>query len=310
MARDRTPYDVPIGARVDGTPWQLRIIEHRSGRPGPTTAVLGGMYGDKAMSCLALHAIDRILTASEGLTGTVILAPAVNVPGLEINSRINPDHLSLNRRFPGSDTGFLTDQFAAAISRTILDSADCIVDLHSGTPTMALWYSYDFGDLELSASFGYLPVATGFEHPGQFGTHAATAGSSLVLPEWGGGPLTSLKTGIEGSLNVLKYRGHLAGTATGPATVPLITKRSLMLASVPGVLEANVDASLVGRPLEPGPLGWITNAVTGERIQEFEVKEEGWLLMMATTAPSIVGPGDFAFMTGLATDDLAVPGAS
>ena len=294
--------------RVDGTPWHLRIIKHAGVGDGPATAILGGMYGDKAMSCLAIHHLDRRLAETDHLAGTVILAPAVNVPGIEINSRINADHLALNRRFPGSESGVLTDQFAKAISSTILDVADGIVDLHSGTPTMALWYSYDFGDLDLSASFGYLPIAKGFEHSGQFGTHARSAGASLVLPEWGGGPITSLEVGIEGSLNVLKHRGHIDGFPSGPSHVPVVSERSLMLASVPGILEGVIDVARVGQRLEPGPLGWITNAVTGQRIQEFEVEGDGWLLMMTSTTPTIVRPGDFAFMIGRATEDLAVPG--
>lgn len=309
MTIERSHYDVPIGMRVDGTPWHLRIVKHAGDTPGPATAVLGGMYGDKAMSCLALHELDRKLSASEHLAGTVYLAPAVNVPGLETNSRINADNLALNRRFPGSASGFLTDQFAQAISSTILDVADGVVDLHSGTPTMALWYSYDFGDLELSAAFGYLPIATGFGHAGQLGTHARAQGVSLVLPEWGGGRMTSLEVGIEGTFNVLKHRGHVDGSPTGPSHLPLITERSLMLASVPGVLEGVFNEDHVGQRLESGLLGWITNAVTGERVQEFEVEGDGWLLMMSSTTPAVVRPGDFAFMIGRATDELAVPGA-
>ena len=308
MKQKRIQYDVPVGMRVDGTPWHLRVIKHTGADTGPATAILGGMYGDKAMSCLALHHLDRRLAETEHLAGTVILAPAVNVPGIEINSRINADHLALNRRFPGSSSGFLTDQFAEAIASTILDVADGIVDLHSGTPTLALWYSYDFGDLELSASFGHLPIATGFAHPGQFGTHAKSAGASLVLPEWGGGPIKSLEVGIEGSINVLKHRGHMEGSPSGPSSVPLITERSLMLVSAPGVLESVFDSTRVGQRLDAGPLGWVTNAVTGKRIQEFEVEDEGCLLMMASTTPAIVRPGDFAFMIGRATEDVAVPG--
>ncbi len=309
MAHERHQYDVPVGTRVDGTPWQLRIIEHR-GSAGPATAILGGMFGDKAISSLAVHELDRILTDARDLAGTVLLAPAINLPGLEQASRINADHLALNRRFPGSPRGFLTDQFADAVAATVLDAADCVLDLHSGTPTMALWYTYDYGDLELSASFGYLPVATGFGHPGQLGTHASSAGAKLLLPEWGGGPLTSMEAGIEGSLNVLRYRGHLAGGATGPATVPLIRERSLMLASNPGIFESAIDAGAVGTRIDAGLIGWITNASTGERMEEFRIDEEGSILMMAATAPAVVQPGDFTFMAGTSEEDLDVPNVS
>jgi predicted deacylase len=306
MTHERVEYDVEVGTRIDGTPWRLRVVEHRAGN-GPATAVLGGMYGDKAMSCLAVHELDRRLTEAD-LAGTVVLVPAVNLPGLDTGTRVNRDHLSLNRRFPGSATGFLTDQFANAIDRLVRDSADCVVDLHSGTPTMSLWYTYDYGDLELSASFGLLPIATGFGHPGQLGTHARKHDVSLLLPEWGGGALTDIEPGIEGTLNVLKYRGHVPGDPTGPATLPLITRRDLMLSSAPGVFETALAPDAVGTRLEPGTLGWITNANTGDRVEEFTVEEDGGILMMAATGPAIVGPGDFTFMVGYADDEVPVPG--
>ena len=100
----------------------------------------------------------------------------------------------------------------------------------------------------------------------------------------------------------------MEGSPSGPSSVPLITERSLMLVSAPGVLESVFDSTRVGQRLDAGPLGWVTNAVTGKRIQEFEVEDEGCLLMMASTTPAIVRPGDFAFMIGRATEDVAVPG--
>ena len=75
MKQKRIQYDVPVGMRVDGTPWHLRVIKHTGADTGPATAILGGMYGDKAMSCLALHHLDRRLAETEHLAGTVILSP-------------------------------------------------------------------------------------------------------------------------------------------------------------------------------------------------------------------------------------------
>ena len=306
MVHERTAHDVEVGARIDGAPWRLRVIEHRAGS-GPATAVLGGMYGDKAMSCLALHELDRRLTETD-LAGTVVLLPAVNLPGLDTATRVNRDHLALNRRFPGSESGFLTDQFAHAIERIVLDAADGVVDLHSGTPTMSLWYTYDYGDLELSASFGLLPVATGFGHAGQLGTHAASRGISLLLPEWGGGRLTDIGPGVEGTLNVLRYRGHVPGDLTGPATLPLIRERELMLASVPGVFESALGPDAVGQRVPSGTIGWMTDANTGRRIEEFRVENDDAILMMATAGPAVLGPGDFTFMVGRVAEQIPVPG--
>jgi predicted deacylase len=307
VADGRTIREIPVGRRIDGAPWSLRVIEHSRSSPGPTTAVVAGVYGDKPMSCLAAHAVDRILAQASDLAGTVVLVPAANQPALEAGTRINPDHLPLNRRFPGSPKGFLTDQIAHALIDDLVDRVDCVLDLHSGTPTMALWYTYDFGDLGLSSSFGYLPVIEGHQSPGQLGTVAAERGVPALLAEWGGGSIDSLEVGVEGTLNVLRHRGHLGGSATGPARLPVINDRRLMLASTPGAFESTLATGVVGSPIEPGVVGWVTNVVTGEKMEEFVVEDEGALLLMTVTAPAMVRPGDFVFMIGYPDREVAVP---
>jgi predicted deacylase len=245
----------------------------------------------------------------EQLAGTVLLAPAVNLPALQTGTRVSPDHLYLNRRFPGTPKGFLTDQVAAAVANVIYDRSDCVVDLHSGTPTMALWYSYDAGDLELTASFGYLPVVVDFRPGGQLSATAVERGLSGSLPEFGGAGLPSSAVGVEGTLNTLRYRGHLRGTPTGPTRVPVIRERPLFLASTSGVLQSTFTTAAVGTEIPVGRLGWVSDPATGEIWEEFEIDRPG-ILLMAVTTPTIVNPGDFAFMVGIPHDEIAVPRAS
>lgn len=307
MSHERLVRDVPIGLRGDGTPWMLRFVEHRGSSPGPATAILGGMYGDKPIGCLAVHELDRRLSKEDELVGSVLIAPALNLPAIENRTRVNPDHHALNRRFPGSASGFLTDQFANAIQRVLVDEVDCVIDLHSGTPDMALWYTYDFGNIELSASFGYLPVVLGHRAQGQLGTHLADHGIASILPEFGGGMLDAIAPGVEGALNVLRYRGNLNGTPTGPRTVPLISDRRLVLASTVGALQSPVSTGDVGKPVEAGRIAWVTNVTTGEVTEEFTA-EAGAILLMTRLTPTMVGPGDFALMLGYPERDLDVPG--
>lgn len=306
MSPNRSVEEIQVGRRVDGHPWTVRVIVHQ-GSSGDSTAVLGGMYGDKPLSCLAVHELDRQLTESPELAGTVILIPAVNLPALETSTRINPDHHALNRRFPGSSSGFLTDQFADALWAFLGDRVTCIVDLHSGTPTMGLWYTYDFGNSELSAAFGYLPVIEGHRSPGQLGLTASQHGIDLILPEVGGGRKDSAESAVEGAKNVLKYRGHLTGRASGPTSVPHIRDRRLSLASVNGALETVISTNQVGQPLEPGVVAWITNVNTGERVEEFAVEEQGAILLMTVDGPSMVRPGDFTLMVGYPDGEIDVP---
>lgn len=306
-ATTRREWSVPVGRRIDGAPWQVRFVELRGATPGPATAIVSGLYGDKPLGSIAVHDLERRLT-QEQLKGTVLLAAAVNLPALQVGTRVSPDHLYLNRRFPGTPSGFLTDQVAHAVATVVYEHAECVIDLHSGTPDMALWYSYDAGDLELTSSFGYLPVVVDFRPGGQISATAVERGLSGFLPEFGGASLPSPAAGVEGSLNTLRYRGHLGGGPTGPPRLPVIRERPLFLASTSGILQSGLSTDSVGREIPAGRLGWITSPATGEVWEEFEIDRPA-ILLMAVTTPKIVNPGDFAFMVGFPHDEVEVPGA-
>ena len=215
---------------------------------------------------------------------------------------------------------------------SLLEEADCIVDLHSGTPARGLHYTYDYGDLGLSASFGYLPVVINRHVPGQLSHAATAAGASSFLAEFGGGESNDTTLGVEGCLNTLRYRGHLDGVPTGPDEVPILDQVKVFLASHAGALDGRYGPSQVGTRAEAGPVGWVTDLVTGERIEEFLVDEIGsqagmgpgfelWgpgsmreftvteepYLMLAPARPAIVNPGDFTYAVGWAGKTIPIP---
>ncbi len=323
MSVKEATFEVETGARrVDGGTWKTRFHRLVGARPGPATAIVAGVIGDKPLAVLAVHELRKILLGSD-LAGTVTLVPAANLFGLTAGTRHNPDLLELNRRFPGRPMGFLSDQVAHALLSALLEEADCIVDLHSGTPARGLHYTYDYGDLELSASFGYLPVVINRHVPGQLSHAATAAGASSFLAEFGGGESNDPTLGVEGCLNTLRYRGHLDTDPTGPDHVPILNQIKVFLASHAGALDGRYGPSQVGIRAKAGPVGWVTDLVTGERIEEFVVDEVGsqagmgpgfelWgpgpmreftvtekpYLMLAPARPAIVQPGEFTYAVG------------
>lgn len=301
-------WTVEVSRRIDGTPWPIRFVELDSGSPGPTTAFVAGLYGDKPLGVLALLELERRL-ATERFAGKVILAPAVNLPALEAGTRVSPDHWYLNRRFPGTDGGYLTDQIASRVLATLRDHTDTVVDLHSGTPLMALGYNYDFGDPTFTASFGYLPVVVDHHNAGQLSLVLMKSDGRSCLPEFAGGVHTRTTIGFEGCRNVLRYRGQLGGKASGPGRLPLIREVKLLGPSVAGILESNVGTADLGNMLPAGPIGWITAPSTGVRLEELSVPHDGAVLLMVVTTPTMVAPGSFGFMVGFPFDEIEVPGA-
>lgn len=303
-------WDVPVGRRADGQPWRLRFVEVAGSRPGPTTAFVSGVFGDKPLGVMALWGLLERLRSADDLAGTVVLCPAANPPALEVGTRISPDHLYLNRVFPGAAGGFLTNQVAATLIGELIEHTDCVVDLHSGTPTMALWYSYDYGNPEFTASFGYTPVIRNFGQPGQLCKAIAESGGTSALVEFGGGALSDPGVGVAGCLNVLRYRGQLEGRATGPRTVPLIEGDvSLYMPSQVGVLTSRYPTEQVGHAIEAGPVAHLDCPATGERLEEFTSDRAGGLLMLAKASPTMITPGDFGAAVAFPTGEIPVPNA-
>ena len=328
-------WDVEVpGRRIDGGAWTIRFHELTGTRPGPATAIIAGINGDKPLAVLAVHELRRRLETSD-LAGSVVLVPACNIFGLQGGMRHNPDLIEINRRFPGKPSGFLSDQIAHSLISALLERVDCVIDLHSGTPSRGLNYSYDYGDLDLSASFGYLPVVVDRHVPGQLSQAVVAAGGSSFLAEFGGGEVNSPAQGVEGCLNTLRYRGHLDGGFTGPEQVAVLDQVKVFLASHEGALDGRYGPSDLGNRVEPGAIGWITNVVTGERVEEFLVEDIGdssgtgpgfdlWgpgpmktfqvcehpLLMLAPTCPAMVRPGEFTYGVGWPREWIDVPRSS
>ena len=301
-------WDESVGHRADGQPWRVRFVEIKGSASGPRTAFIAGMYGDKPMGCLAIHELQSRL-ADSAIKGSVILIAAANPPAFDTGTRLSPDHLEFNRRFPGQATGFVTDQLAHRISRTLFDLCDCIVDLQPGTTLINRSYIADYGDREFTASFGYLPVIIDRPFDGQLSKVAADRGLQSSLAEWGGGPDNDLAVGVEGSLNVLRYRGQLGGKTTGPKKVPLIKRVRMFHPSTAGILRYRLGPADVGKPVPRGLLGWVASIVTGEHLEEFVLDEDGAVLMLAANTPTTCAPGDRGLMVGFPYDEIDVPQA-
>ena len=335
MAVQVRSWDVEVpGRRIDGSAWTIRLHRLQGSRPGPATAIVAGIIGDKPLAVLAVHELRRRLQAMD-LAGTVVLVPAANTFGLQGGQRHNPDLIELNRRFPGKPSGFLSDQIAHTLITTLLEHVDCVVDLHSGTTERALNYTYDYGDLELSASFGYLPVVVDRPVPGQLSQAVVATGGTSFLAEFGGASANDPALGVEGCLNTLRYRGHLGGDPTGPEKVAVLDQVKVFLASHEGALDGRYGPADLGKPVTAGAIGWITNVVNGERVEEFLVEKIGdvagtgpgfdlWgpgpmkafqikeapLLMLAPTCPAMVRPGDFTYAVGWPSQWLDAPRGS
>ncbi len=122
----------------------IPVVVMHGAKPGPVLAIVSGLHGTEYASIIAVERlIDRIDPAS--LSGTVILAPLVNVNSFEQKvPHLNPaDGKNMNRMFPGDINGTQTDRAAYLITKQVVEPCNHLIDLHGGDLDESLRpYSY------------------------------------------------------------------------------------------------------------------------------------------------------------------------
>lgn len=100
---------------------------------GPVFTIVAGVHGFEYPPIIAAqHVIQEIDT--DLLTGTLIIIPIANTSSFYSRTPfINPqDKLNLNRSFPGSESGTITEKLAHVISTDIIAVSEVFLDIHGG----------------------------------------------------------------------------------------------------------------------------------------------------------------------------------
>ena len=284
---------------------------------GPTLLVTGGNHGDEYEGPLAILDLARRL---DGMTldGRVILMPFMNYPAVKAARRTSPvDGRNMNRIFPGSPTGSLSEKIADFVMRGLLPMADTVLDFHSGGRTL------DF--LPFAASH-ILPDKTqearcdaavaAFNAPysvkmleidavGMFDTAVEEAGKTFVTTELrGGGTATARSVAIarRGITNLMRHMGILAGEPDlGPSRLlDMPSADCFTFADADGMLELAVD---LGDPVRAGDVLariWPIDR-TGKAPAEYRAELDG--LLIARHFPGLAQAGDSLAVVGVELED-------
>jgi predicted deacylase len=125
---------VPVGELADGSPVALPVMTIGGVKDGPTLYLQAGIHGDEATGIeVCRRAIAEI--DPQRLSGAVVAIPVANVPAYLTRTRgyLHEERwlIDMNRIFPGSATGLLTERIAAALFHQFVAAADFSIDLHS-----------------------------------------------------------------------------------------------------------------------------------------------------------------------------------
>src|SRR5213594_4489413 len=111
--------ETPVG------PIQFPIVIIQGAKPGPTLCLTAGVHAAEYPGIAAVTQVTRSVRAEE-LTGTIIAVPVVNQPMFQARAGfLSPiDGLNLNRMFPGSPTGSISEILAHVLLNEVVVLAD------------------------------------------------------------------------------------------------------------------------------------------------------------------------------------------
>lgn len=252
----KTRGTLSLGNRPDGSAFEMPVFVINGVDAGPVLWVQGCIHGDEYDTAWAVIELVKELDPQE-LKGALIAIPVLNVGGFQAGQRTNPlDGKDLNRVFPGSPTGTVTEQIAAGIIGEVMAKADYLIDLHGGGSEALQSYfplfHYDPAleasrvAEEMSRSIGSPVIwrsAEGYLQHGLF-TQITQQGIPAILIEYGGEArlrdkyATALREGIK---QVMRYLHMLPGDVTPDETCTIVDNAYFINTTKGGFFRSEVE---------------------------------------------------------------------
>lgn len=182
----------------------------RGEQDGPVCFITSTIHGDEINGIEILRRLLKKL-AIEAVSGTLIIAPVINVFGFSAKSRYLPDRRDFNRCFPGAEKGSLGAQLAHMVMEHVVRPADFGIDLHTAATGRSNWPQLrvdmdDAASARLAHAFGAPAILSGAGPEGALRRAALEEGIPVIVYE-GGHPLSFeedvVQQGLDGILRVL-----------------------------------------------------------------------------------------------------------
>ena len=245
-----------VGSMPDGAAIELPVIIVRGAQDGPALWIHGCVHGNEYCGAFSIHEFTRSLDPAQ-VRGTVIALPILNLTGFRARQRSSPfeifNNTDMNRCFPGSTNGGMTEQMAHVVFTALKQNATHFVDFHTAYTPDTRWALYANLGGEVSRVGRVMAEAFGFENTlptpeGTLHTSALMAAGREGIPgflvEAGGvGPAFSRETVLdvaERLRNLARAIGLLPGAVT--MYPPLTTFSNFHWATAPrgGLFQADV----------------------------------------------------------------------
>ncbi|MFC3957019.1 succinylglutamate desuccinylase/aspartoacylase family protein [Halovivax cerinus] len=312
----RTLATLPSGVDVATT-----IHTYDGGTAGPTLYVQAAQHGREVNGTAVLKRFhDRL---SGELAGRIVAVPVadpltfdrVSYTTPEVIDSVNPN---MNRVWPGDENGSLHQRMAATLWEHV-ETADAIVDLHTGSPDMYPHVVYLEGSHEsraLAEAFGtdlLLAETAGEDAPDEW-HRRGFAGKLRVVADREGIPAITpelahsrqlqedpIELGVEGLFAVCRTLGMLEGTVTDREQTVARNHLGQVTASASGLFRPKPALEL-GSVMPAGTaLGTVYDPTTYETLQNVTTDRAG--ILYALTRDATVNAGDKLASVAIVRDE-------
>lgn len=289
----RTDQFIKIFEGATGQPTLLPVIVVRGAQEGPVVGITAAVHGNELNGIRIIHHLLEDLDPKT-LRGAVLCAPIVNVPAFSLQQRDFSDGRDLNHVFPGKREGVPAEQYARALTRTLLPACHYLVDIHTASwgRINTLYLRADLHNPVVRRLAMVMNPEIILHIRGGDGTfrHAARQRGIHALTVEAGNPNTfqgrMVFQGEEGIRNVLVELGLCEG-ALSPEREPVICRRSAWLRTTTGGL-LNTHMEL-GDRVGKGQLLAQTLDPFGYVMKEYRAPRDGVVIGMAVNPLAVPG---------------------
>lgn len=308
----RASFRIPIARRASGENLSIHAHVARGRQDGPVLGLVAAVHGDAIYgSRIVMEAFRRL--DLEELSGTVIAVPVANPVAFESHTRatgqgMNTDMNNMNRVFPGSAGGWVTQKLADGLARFVLDHVDAVIDYHCGGDT-SIDYTLVSGDTtpaerrvyDFTRLMGTELVFVHDQDPfsGTVDGYVRGRGKLSIVAEQGGNTMPEgfLDLSMQRVRNFLTGLGMVPGEPVLPGRQLLMRERYLVRMDHGGLFIPAVGVEALATVVEGGTLlGTVVDPHSMEVLQEVRAPYERSAILMSRPGLSRVNPGDYGYI--------------
>ncbi len=283
---------LPLPEQYSCSPLYMPIKVLHGKTKGPCLVIFSILKGDELNG---LEIANRVVSALDpkDISGTVIAVPVLNVYGLTHYPNRLPSGHNLANCFPGDEKGSFGERIAYAFTQEVLKKADCCIELQTGDKNHnilpQIYCNFDNQQARRLARVFTTPVITKVENKNNR-LRQTTEDLHIPLLVYQAGEAMrfdegAITTGIEGTMNIMRALGILAGGVNTDVRPIASRDEEWIVAHTGGVLHTEVN---LGQNVKKGDiLGTITDPFGGTDFSEPVKAHQEGIIVGINTSPFI-----------------------